>query len=294
MSIPLFVRNTKTGLVSINELKKYVTPWQLVPQDLNNITGILVVPAGTTRQLNLIPDQNGPFEGMFLTADVAGGLMSVVIHDTGFNRDLMNRPVLVQTIMTPTPGGQNVFLLPETLWLEQQHSLLLSFTDLSALANSVRPVLHGRKFWLRQARAGLADKFVAQRRQQRQVTTPYFYTTDAAVNLAAAAVGTRANITVSAEGHFVAHKITCWSTGPFEYQIIDGENGQSLSGSIFVANTQATGTAANPYVLPEPWFIERNRQLVLRMNNLFAGGANQVFFTMSGRRIYTDQYPNIQ
>ena len=65
MSIPLFVRNTKTGLVSINELKKYVTPWQLVPQDLNNITGILVVPAGTTRQLNLIPDQNGPFEGMF-------------------------------------------------------------------------------------------------------------------------------------------------------------------------------------------------------------------------------------
>ncbi len=39
--------------------------------------------------------------------------------------------------------------------------------------------------------------------------------------------------------------------------------------------------------------IEKNRQLILEMNNLFGGGANQVFFTLTGRRIYDDQYREI-
>lgn len=292
MSIPLFLRDKRTGIVGLNELKKHVTPWQLVPQNLNNVTGTLAVPANTTRNLALNPDQNGPFEGMYMTADTAG-LMNVRIHDSGKNKDLMNRDVLVQTIMTPTPGGQNPFILPETLWVEQRQSILMYFTDLSAVANSVRPVVHGRKFWLRQARAGLANKFVAQRRLQQTVTTPYFYTTDAAVTLAAAAAGATANISVSAEGHFVAYKITCISDGPFEYRLKDGETGQSLSGNVFVAAVQASGTAANPYILPEPWFVEKNRQLILEMNNLNAMGQNRVWFTLSGRRIYDDQYRDI-
>jgi hypothetical protein len=293
MSLPLFVRDKKSGIVGLNELKKYVTPWQLVPQNLGNFTGILAVPLNTTRNIQLNPDQNGPFEGMFMTADVAGGLMNVRIHDSGKNKDLMNRDVLVQTIMTPTPGGQNAFVLPETLWVEQRQTILMYFTDLSGAANSVRMVMHGRKFWLRQARAGLANKFIAQRRLQQSVTTPYFYTTDQAVVLAAGAVRIANPITVTAEGHFVAYKITCWSDGPFEYRLIDGETGQSLSGAIFIPNTQGTGTAANPYILPEPWFIEKNRQLSLELNNLNALGANRVFFTLSGRRIYDDQYRDI-
>jgi hypothetical protein len=154
-------------------------------------------------------------------------------------------------------------------------------------------VMHGRKFWLRQARAGLANKFIAQRRLQQAVTTPYFFTTDQAVTLAAAAVRTQANISISAEGHFVAYKITCFSDGPFEYRLIDGETGQSLSGGVFISNTQGTGIAANPYILPEPWFVEKNRQLILEMNNLNALGANRVFFTIAGRRIYDDQYRDI-
>jgi hypothetical protein len=294
MSVPLFLRDEKTGLVSLNELKKYVLPWQLVPQNLGNNTGTLAVPGNAVRNIVLEPDQNGPFEGMYLTCDVYGSpLILVRLHDAGYNRDLMNRDVLVQTIMTPIPGAQDPFILPETFWIEQRQSLIMTFTDFSALANSVRPVFHGRKFFLRQARAGLADKFVAKRRQQRKITTPYFYTTDQAVTLAAAAVATRANITISDEGHFVAHKITFWSDGPFEYRLIDGENGQSTSGTVFINSTSGAGTAARPYILPEPWFIEKNRQLILEMNNLFAGGANRVFFTITGRRVYDDQYRDI-
>jgi len=294
MSIPAFVRDEKTGMVSLNELKKYVTPWQLVPQNLGNLTGILAVPALQVRNIVLTPDQNGPFEGMYLTCDVYGNrLINVRLHDVGFNRDLMNRDILVETIMTPTPGGQSPYILPETFWIEQRQSLIMTFTDLSNAANSVRPVFHGRKFWLRQARQGIADKLMAKRRQQRKITTPYFYTTDQAVTLAAAAAGTRANITISDEGHFMAYKITYYSDGPFEFRLIDGETGQAISGAIFINSTAGGGTAALPYVFPEPWFIEKNRQIILEMNNLNALGANRVWFTMTGRRIYDDQYRDI-
>jgi len=294
MSIPLFKRSRKTNLVYLNELKKYVLPWWLVPQNIvNRNDGILAVPANATRNCMMTPDQNGPFEGMYLTCDLFGGDMTVRINDAGFTRDLMNRDVLVSTIMTPAPGGQNVFILPETLWLEQRHSLLFTFTDQSGAANSVRPVLHGRKFFLRQAPAGLGDRFLARRRMQRKVSTPYWFTTDQAVQLANGAAGARANITIGGEGHFVAYKITCQSDGPFEFRLIDGETGAALSGSVFVSNTNCTGIGMDPYVFPEPWFIEKDRLITVEMNNLNALGANNIWFTMSGRRIYDESYREI-
>ena len=293
MSIPLFLRSTKNNLVYLNELKQYVQPYWLVPQDIGN-RGFLAVPANTQRHCVVVPDQNGPFEGSYITADVpSGGLMNVRINEPGANRDLMNRDILLQTIFTPVPGAQNPFVLPETLWLEARQSLLLYFTDLSGLLNSVQPVIHGRKFNLRQARAGLADKFLAKRRLQRKVTTPYFYTTDQPVTLAVGAIAQRANIQVDDAGHFVAYKITCWSQGPFEYRIIDGTSGATLSGAVYIANTQGAGIAAFPYILPEPWFIPKNRILTLEFNNLRVGLTNNIFLTITGRRIYDDQYREI-
>ena len=291
-SIPLFLRRKKDNLVFLNELKRYVAPWQLTPQNIGN-RGILPVLLLTAQPCVFTPDQNGPFEGMYLTCELANQLMMVRINDAAYSRDLMNRDVLATTIMTPLAGGQNPFVLPESLWLEQRHNLIATFTDFSGAANTARPVVHGRKFWLRQARAGLADRFLQQRRTQRKITTPYFYTTDQAVTLAAAAAGIRAPITITEEGHFVAYKITCWSDGPFEFKLLDGETGIAISGTVFISNLQGTGTAANPYVLPEPWFVEKSRQLILEMNNFNALSANRIFFTVSGRRVFDDSYREI-
>jgi len=292
MAIPLFLRNKKTGIVYLNELKRHVKPFFLVPQDLGNATGALALLAGGTNVAILTPDQNGPFEGFYFTVE-RNGPATVRINDTGFRRDLMNRDIHVDTIMTPAPGGQRPSILPESLWLEQRHALSLTFTDISGAAQAIRPVLHGRKFFLKQATPGMANKFIARRQLQRRVTTPYWYTTDAAVALAAGAVGTRANMTISEEGHFVVQKITCVSTGPFDFRIVDGRTGTALSGSILMSNMSATGTARFPYVLPEPWFIERNTQLVLEFNNTNALGANNIFMTFSGRRIYDETYREI-
>jgi len=292
MAIPLFLRNKKTGIVYLNELKRHVSPYWLVPQDLGNARGNLAVLANAPANMVVVPDQNGPFECFYMTAD-HGGHMLVRINDSGFRRDLMNRDVHVDTIMTPIPGGQRPFLLPESLWLEQRHALTFTFTDISGAAQTVRPVLHGRKFFLKSAEPGMAAKFFAQRQLQRKISTPYFYTLDAPLQLAAAAAGTRANMTVSEEGHFVANKLTCVSDGPFEFIIRDGRTGQALSGSIFVGNTAATGISRFPYVFPEPWFIERNSQLVFEFNNNWALGANDIWLTMSGRRVYDETYREI-
>jgi hypothetical protein len=292
MAIPLFLRHKKSGVIYLNELKRHVKPYWLVPQDLGNAQGQIAIGALGVGNVIFVPDQNGPFEGFYFTCD-HGGAMTVRINDTGFKRDLMNRDVHIDTIMSPVPGGQFPFVLPESLWLEQRHALMMTFTDLSNVAQTVRPVIHGRKFFLKEASAGLASKFLAKRQMQQRISTPYFYTTDAAVQLAAAAIGTRAQMTISEEGHFVAYKITCVSTGPFDFIVRDGRTGQSLSGATVVANTTGTGTVFFPYVLPEPMFIERNTQLIWEFNNRFAGGLNNIWLTVSGRRVYDETFREI-
>lgn len=292
MSVPVFLKHQKTGIVYLNELKRHVKPYWLIPQDLGNAQGQIAVGTLGVGNVIFVPDQNGPFEGFYMTAD-HGGAMTVRINDTGFKRDLMNRDIHIDTIMSPVPGGQFPFVLPESLWLEQRHALMMTFTDLSNVAQTVRPVIHGRKFFLKSAPQGTGNTFLAKRQLQQRITTPYFYTTDAAVVLANAAIGTRAQMTISEEGHFIAHKITCVSTGPFDFLVRDGRTGQSLSGTTVVANTTGTGTVFFPYILPEPMFIERNTQLIWEFNNRNALGANTIFLTVSGRRVYDETYREI-
>lgn len=293
MALPLFIKQKQTGISFLNELKRFVRPYWLVPQNTDNLQGQIAVLANGTGNFVLSPDQNGPFEGFYFTSE-HGGDMLVRINDGGSRRNLMNRDVHMDTIMTPVPGGQRPFLLPEGLWIQQRRSLAFTFTDISGVAQTVRPVLHGRKFFLKQAKPGLAAKFVARRDMIQAVTTPYFYTTDNAVNLPLVNTTSQpANITISDEGHFVAHKITCVSDGPFDFIIRDGRTGQSLSGAIRISNTSATGTSRFPYVFPEPWFIERSSQIIIEFTNRFAGGANNIFMTWSGRRVYDEQYGGI-
>jgi len=292
MAIPLFVKDKASGTIYLNELKRHVIPHFLVPQDLGNNTGALAVPALGVANCVLAPDQFGPFEGFYLTA-MHNGDMTVRINDAAFRRDLMNRDVHIDTIMTPTPGGQNPFILPETLWLEQRHSLVMTFTDLSNAIQAVYPVIHGRRFMLKQAKPGIASRFITRRQLQMRVTTPYFMTTDAAVTLANGAVGTRANMTISQEGHFVAHKVMVVSDGPFNMRVTDGRSGVSLSGTIWPHMFNSVGTSRFPYIFCEPWFIARNSQLVFEFNNLNALGANRIFLTMAGRRVYDETYREI-
>jgi hypothetical protein len=285
------LKHKKTGIVYLNELKRHVSPYFLVPQDLGNAQGQIAIGINGVNNVVFSPDQNGPFEGFYLTAD-HGGPMLVRINDSGSKKDLMNRDINIDTIMTPVPGGQTPFILPETLWLEQRRALIMTFTDISGVAQVVRPVIHGRKWFLKQAPPGLGSKFIARRQQQQQITTPYFFTTDNPVVLALNAVGTRAAMTVSEEGHFVAHKITCMSNGPFDFIVRDGRTGQSLSGSVVIGNTTGTGIAAFPYILPEPWFVERSTQLIWEFNNRGANN-NNIWLTVTGRRIYDETYREI-
>jgi len=293
MAIPLFLKQKSTGVVYLNELKRFVKPYFMVPQNVGNQLGQVAVGALGTGNMILAPDQNGPFEGFYFTSE-HGGNMLVRINDGGARRDLMNRDVHIDTIMTPVPGGQRPFMLPEGLWIQQRRSLLFTFTDLSGAAQTVRPVLHGRKFFLKQATPGLASKFIARRDMINQVTTPFFYTTDNDVNLPLATTANQQEtITVNDEGHFLATKITCVSQGPFDFIIKDGRTGQSLSGAVRVSNTGCTGISRFPYVFPEPWLIERNSQIIIEFTNRFALGSNNIWMTWTGRRIYDEQYQEI-
>jgi len=291
MGVPTFLKNEQTRLIYLNPLKKFVKPFWLVPQDVNN-TGNLAVGANTAQPMILRNDQQGPFEGFYATVQHNGDML-VRINDTGMQRDLMNRDVHVDTIFTPAPGGQSPFIFPESLWMDAGSTLQLTFTDISGVGQSVRPVIHGRKFYLRSAPRGIGTNVLARRERERRVSTPYFYTTDVAVALTAGQTGLQVPLTVSQEGHFEARKITVVSTGAFDFRISENRNGINLAGAIFTSSVSCGGIASFPYIFPESWLIERNTQLTVEFNNVFPG-VNTIFFTISGRRIYDEQYSSIQ
>lgn len=292
MGVPTFLKNETTGVVYLNPLKKFVKPYWLVPQDINNV-GRLTVGALASQPMVLRNDQQGPFEGFYATVQHNGDML-VRLQDTGMQRDLMNRDVHIDTIFSPAPGGQSPFIFPESLWMDAGSTILATFTDISGVQQTVRPVIHGRKFYLRSAPRGIGNNVLARRERERRVSTPYFYTTDVAVAMTAAQTGLQVPLTVSQEGHFEARKITVVSTGPFDFKISENRNGINLAGAIFTSNVSCGGISSFPYIFPESWLIERNTQLTIEFNNTFAGGANNIFFTISGRRIYDEQYSSIQ
>ena len=291
MGVPTFLKNEQTGVVYLNPLKKFVKPFWLTPQDVNN-TGNLTVGALASSPMILRNDQQGPFEGFYATVQHNGDML-VRIQDTGMQRDLMNRDCHLDTIFAPAPGGQSPFIFPETLWMDAGSTLLLTFTDASGVIQAVRPVIHGRKFYLRSAPRGIGNNVLSRRERERRVSTPYWYTTDQAMALAAGQTGLQIPLTVSQEGHFEARKITCVASGPFNFKISENRNGINMAGNTFVSNVSCTGIASFPYIFPESWLIERNTQLTIEFNNVFPG-PNTIFFTISGRRIYDEQYSSIQ
>lgn len=288
MPVPTFLRG-KDGYVRLNEIKRHVRQHWLTPQGTGNRRGNVIVGANADAYLRFVCDQNGPFEGYGLSYDRTSPLVNVVINCVrANNRALMNRPVLADTIMSPLIGGQNLFLLPETLWFDPMEVYTMVFTDFSGAPNTVRPIIHGRKFNLRQAPPSLAEALVKRKSLRQQISTPYFYTTDAAVALAANVRGQQATITVSEEGHFEWWATTFWATGAFDWRVTDAASGVSFSGSEYVNSTGTIGVSLFPYEMSEPVFIAKNTALTLEFDD-YSGGVNNVFLTLIGRRIYEDR-----
>ena len=282
MSTPLFVKDPATGRLQINELKHYVFPNYLISD-----VGQIVVPAGgTSAPTGFTVTQEGPEEITLFTGQTTANVM-VMIQDIAANRFIMNREI---HWLTMVGVGMRPFILPQTMMLHQRRSLVATFRDLAAGGANVDLVMGSRRFYPTAAGSPKLDDYIEKKLERFGVSTPYFLTTDAAVNFAA--LGTQTfRMSVGPEGHFCGYKLMFLTdiVGAFTFTLQDAETGRNLMNGLgnvgLVNSADGIGTAQWPYILPEPWFIERNGAVNITIT---AAAAGNVWFTIGGIRIYSE------
>lgn len=276
--------------VWVNPAKRHVRPYWLTTEP----DTILVPPLATSLPQIMPIDTQGHFEAFSIWFQ-SDGPFTVTFFDPSNSRFWQNRELHVNTMaggnLATVGGGASTFgfLLPESYFFNVEdaaRSLLVTYRNLSAVANNIRMLLFGRRIYHRESAPDVQEEF-RKLYQRKERTTAYFLTTDLPVVLPASAAVTTFQIRNTDEADFEAFKITATSTAPFAYRLRDRANDRTLSNG-FVHQFDGAGNGFVPFVLSsaETWLIERNYQVEVDFINLVPLATNTVFFTLSGRRLY--------
>lgn len=230
-----------------------------------------------------------PFEIKYLilsdsSTGIAGANYEVYLKELGETRSFMNRACHVQTLFgtAQLPGR-----LREPYMFWSQHQIQAMFNNLDAGPRSFRAYLCGPQYyaWVPQpedSREKLLE-LMRKRKMRQPYVWPYWLTTENPIDLAP---GVEANfeMMVGQDCHFQAFSINVFSTGNFEWDLLEVKTGQQLSNGR-VTKTNSLGDARLPTILPVPYLIPAGYRLRLTVKSL-SGITNHIFFTIAGRRIY--------
>ena len=285
------------GSLRLNDVKTYVRPFWLTPDAPNQALALAAV-VGATAYAPITVTQEGPFQGysLLMQSDLftAAGDHSctAMITDSGSRKRLMNRPCHCNTVF----GSSNFpMVLSERLYMHENRSLTIQLQNLFAVANTVRPVIAGRRVYSTSAASGVLDDFIADLGERSQTTTPYFLTTtDDIAALTIAAGQTSYFFQTDADGYMEVFKIAAVAydhtlgtlTGSFDWTIRDGETRRELmSGNM--SDQLGMGDGLQPFILPESWLIRPKMRIEIQITNTTAStNALDAYITLIGRKIY--------
>jgi hypothetical protein len=302
-AIPTWIKDPETGLVVVNELKKYIKPYWLTTED----TGIVTLQPGELSDfIPMAIDGKGHFEifDAFFVSQRAEGF-TVELFDPGNQGHerpfLMNREVHVETIAsggtttlplsgtlpaTSSPGRP--FRWPQSFFMNVASGpgvIMARFRNLNATqSNQIRFVLSGRRWYQLQAPWKIANRMEEIFREGAR-TFPYFFTTDQFVTLDA--LGSLSPVMRFGDDSFVEwSKGMAKSTGGFTVRIMETATQKRLMESP-VINTLAFGTGEFPFLMREDSLFEPNYQLTFELTDL-SNAVNDVWITLGCRKIKVD------
>jgi len=270
-----------------NKLLRNVKPFYLVPRNADQNAAQpeqVVVPAnGQSNDVRMTVNHEGPFEGAYLTYDVgATGVAAaqlIELEMPSVKHKITGRPCHISTVMG---SGQRYNILPESIWLQKRQGLIFRSFDLSGQENTVRPVIHGQRFWLDQARDANLDKYARERDFRNRYILPYMCPTDEDITMDASQAATDYYFTQDVRGHFEVFKICVHSTDEFKFVILD-ENDQQLMTNWVHVNA-GMGNAQDPFVFYGTWLISAGGQCTFRLQEL-SGDENKIYITLIGRML---------
>jgi len=300
--IPTWIKDPETGLVVVNELKKYVKPFWLTTEDSEVIT---LAPGEVTDFIPMTVDGKGHFEvfDAFFKSSQAEGFTVELFDPGNLGRErpiLMNREVHVATIASgggttlPLTGSLPAasspgrpFRWPQSFFMNVVSgtgTLMARFRNLSASENVIRFVLVGRRWYHLQAPWKIANRMEEIFREQAR-TFPYFFTTDQYVSLTA--LGSLSPIMRFGDDAYVEWcKGMAVSDGGFTARIVETSTKKRLMEQP-VINTLAFGTGEFPLLNWEDSLFEPNYQLTFELTDL-SNDTNVVWLTLGCRKIKVD------
>ena len=299
--IPTWVKDPETGLVTVNELKRYVKPFILTPQE-NPIT---LAASDVSDWYPMTIDGKGHFEifDAFFISQRSEGFTVELMDPGNVGGDrpfLMNREVHVSTIasggttslplsgtLTAATAAGRPFKWPQSFFLnvvEGGGTIFVRFRNLSASANVIRFSLHGRRWYHLQAPWKIANR-MEEIFLQHARTFPFFFTTDAHVSLTA--LGTaNFNMRFGDDAYVEWCKGMSQSTGRYTVRISETATGKRLMEQP-VRDDLVFGSGQLPMLNWEEMLFEPNYQLTFELTDL-SNGTNVIWITLGCRKIKVD------
>lgn len=241
---------------------------------------------------SLIPmtvNGDGPAEVVAFSQDSTGAalIMMTVVDGQMGNQKLMNTAIHMGTIFG---SGALPYRLPESLLVDEGRSIRASFTNLTAVQNSVRPLGQSDR-GLRIIADPKMERQTLRMRRRQFLSLPYFYTFDQ-LGYAQLNAGVTASFPISIEetAHFELHTLTAVATDPaWDLNIVDTTKSESLmdgfgSENFPIPSALIVGTANFPWKLHEPRFFSASSKLVVQITNR-AAIQNRIYLTLGGRRL---------
>lgn len=282
----------------INPAKRSVRPWWLVA-DRAADQALVVAGNATSAFIPFTIDTTGHYEVSYIMHQATSTNYVVEIFDGGNNmKKFMNQEIHAETI---AGTARRPFVLPES-WVfnveDAPRTIFVRFRDRSGSSNTIRWCFHGRRWFQKEAIAPVQEA-IYRRFQRRERLFSYFLTLDGiptgsteddntpAIRLTAdqSVIENRAPYfwtTDEADTELI--KMTFRSTGVFEFQLREFQNGGRILSNGFIRNTMGMGDGEFPFVFPEGYLLERNHKLGIDLRDL-SSAQNDIYLTVIGRRL---------
>ena len=273
---------------------------QILGVDLRRLSedSFFLLPNAPNNAIVCQPNQSAVFQPMTVSGDGPLEIVSFAAERTGVARvmiqledgrsitSMMNRAVHIDTIFGSYGGALlKSYPLPESLYLEENRSLSITFTDISGALNTIRPALLGSKYkqWYRDP---TLERMRRRMDTKQYLIRPFFYTfTDGPQAVGAGATVT-VPIEISNDHHFKLFQISGVSTGAYRIDFVNAVTGESI---IFgpanehygIDNGLIVGTAQFPFRFHEPILLEAGTRVNVVLTDISAA-PNVVDLTLGG------------
>lgn len=284
--MPTIFSKKDGSIVGVNKQRLYETPFLLQTNPPNNI---VVAPAGATSpQTSLRVSAEGPMQIREIAAQRSNPVsVQIYMQDGTSPRKLMNAPCHIDTIFGT--GGQE-YPLPEALYIDENSSMTIAFTDLSGAGSNVQVAMQCAKYGKLQSDPTLTR--IKQRLKSRQyLSMPFFQTFDQGSVALTALQNTQIEMLIGADYHFLISQISFVSTGTFSLNIIDETKGESIinapsNTNYAIPSLLLCGTNQYPYRFTQPILVQSQQRLLFTLQDT-SGAANTIWITLGGQFLST-------